>query len=308
MSRVNVEIISGPSTGKNISLTLGQVAHVGRSPRATLGVPKDSVMSDLHFSIEFGLDTTRAIDLNSGAGIKVNGRKVAQAVLKDGDQIAAGSSTFRVRFIDPVGPERVAITALPHRNTTGPQDLPQILHATTDPLYALLDAARDARVLGLLSTAEGEWSSLYDGAKGAELAAVAPHLVRLTPGSQLLDLLVQDGFGRSWGIYLTSKDSFSAVRRHFRKFLIVKTEDGKQLYFRFYDPRVLRNFLPACNSAETVEFFGPVTCFMSEGEDPTTLLIFSPGPRGAQREVIPVFSRTFASAAMSTHREGVTLR
>jgi hypothetical protein len=63
--------------------------------------------------------------------------------------------------------------------------------------------------------------------------------------------------------------------KHFRKFLIVKTEEGDELYFRFYDPRVLRIFLPSCDKEQLKEFFGPVSYFVCEDEDPGTGLIFS---------------------------------
>ena len=63
--------------------------------------------------------------------------------------------------------------------------------------------------------------------------------------------------------------------KHFRKFLIVQAEDGMELYFRFYDPRVLRIFLPTCTRNQLIEFFGPVQKHIMEDEDPSYALIFS---------------------------------
>ena len=56
---------------------------------------------------------------------------------------------------------------------------------------------------------------------------------------------------------------------------MVLTEDGKTLYFRFYDPRVLRMFLPTCAPEQLAEFFGPVESFYVEDEDPARALRFS---------------------------------
>ncbi len=52
-----------------------------------------------------------------------------------------------------------------------------------------------------------------------------------------------------------------------RRFLRIKTDDGQQLYFRYYDPRVLSIFLPTCDASQLQEFFGPVNQFIIE--DPT---------------------------------------
>jgi hypothetical protein len=43
-------------------------------------------------------------------------------------------------------------------------------------------------------------------------------------------------------------------------------------FFRYYDPRVMRIYLPTCNAGELRTLFGPVGLYVMEGEDPTTLL------------------------------------
>ena len=58
------------------------------------------------------------------------------------------------------------------------------------------------------------------------------------------------------------------LRSHLRRFLIVLDEDtGKKLYFRFYDPRVLRAFLPTCSKIQVADMFGEIGMFLLEGED-----------------------------------------
>jgi hypothetical protein len=69
--------------------------------------------------------------------------------------------------------------------------------------------------------------------------------------------------------------SFEELYKHFRRFLTVNTEDGQKLYFRYYDPRVLRVFLPTCDSAQLSEFFGSIKYFFAEDEDPEFILRFS---------------------------------
>lgn len=87
----------------------------------------------------------------------------------------------------------------------------------------------------------------------------------------MLETVVRDGWGKSWGVYLTSARPFDEVRKHLRQFLMAQLRGGKQVYFRFYDPRVLRAFLPSCTPEESVRFFGPIRCFCFEADDGVTL-------------------------------------
>jgi hypothetical protein len=55
------------------------------------------------------------------------------------------------------------------------------------------------------------------------------------------------------------------LRRHLRQFLTVRDPRGQQLLFRYYDPRVLRVYLPTCVEDELQSMFGPIECFWIEG-------------------------------------------
>lgn len=169
-----------------------------------------------------------------------------------------------------------------------PDWVPQIVDLLRDHghLYVLLDAARDPHVQGLLIVEELAYRSLYEGAQGEELADFAPYLLELPCEASLLDVLVRDGWGKSWGVFLTSAEPFDAVRRHFRRFLLVEAPDGEEVLFRFYDPRVLRVFLPHCNAEEARSFFGPVASFLVEGETAGELLRFTPVAKGVSLETI----------------------
>ena len=47
------------------------------------------------------------------------------------------------------------------------------------------------------------------------------------------------------------------------------------MLFRFYDPRVLRDFLPQCSPEEVTNFFGPVTQFLMADASGQKLLRFT---------------------------------
>jgi hypothetical protein len=147
----------------------------------------------------------------------------------------------------------------------------------------------------LLTSAE-EHQSLYEGPKGDDLAPFAPYLVRLPPRSQLLDALVRQAWGHSWGVYLTCDRPFKEVRKHFRHFLFVRTPDDRDLYFRFYDPRVLRVFLPTCTPNELREFFGPVDRFLLEADNPDRLLTFRLDTGPLEQDALPLCPRERTNA------------
>ena len=46
------------------------------------------------------------------------------------------------------------------------------------------------------------------------------------------------------------------------------------MLFRYYDPRVLRKFLPTCTPEQIAAFFGPADSVLIENEDGTELLRF----------------------------------
>jgi hypothetical protein len=54
---------------------------------------------------------------------------------------------------------------------------------------------------------------------------------------------------------------------------MVQVQGGEEVYFRFYDPRVLREFLPTAIANEVTIFFGPVQEWLIESDRPDTMLI-----------------------------------
>jgi hypothetical protein len=139
--------------------------------------------------------------------------------------------------------------------------------------FVILDGAS---VPGLLDKLYGperpEFECLYSGELKPDLAEVAPYLVRLEAGSEFTQWVLEQGWGKHWGIFALSAGDLREMRRHFRRFLTVHDPSGKPLLFRYYDPRVLRTYLPTCNAEELSALFGPVTCYLLEGEKPEELL------------------------------------
>jgi hypothetical protein len=141
-----------------------------------------------------------------------------------------------------------------------------------EPLYAILDPARDPAILELLQSCGEEARSLYNGRRSEQLADVAPYLARVPAGSRLFNAIIREGWGRSWGVLAVCDAPFAELRRHLRRFLVAQTEDRTALYFRFYDPRVLRPLLESATDEQRRVFFGPVSAFLLEGRRENTVL------------------------------------
>ena len=140
--------------------------------------------------------------------------------------------------------------------------------------FSILDAARIFGEIETAQTLQTNFLSLYMGQSEEYLSSVAPYLFAYQPESEFSKWLLEKGWGNSWGIFVDTTIDLEQLQKHFRKFLMVKTEDGKELYFRFYDPRVLRIFLPTCDEQQLKDFFGPVSSFSMESEDQEFALAF----------------------------------
>lgn len=283
-----LEVTAGPSAGKTIRLQPGQSIRIGRTDASEFPIPADTHISGRHFEIELTHHDCRIRDLRSTNGTLLNGQKIDQALLSNGDTISAGQTTIRVTITAdvaaPVAPAEPG--PLLDADATPQQRLLALFRTQFQPLFTILDSARDIKILALLMQSKEEHQSLYEGVEGAKLAQVAPYLVRLNKDSLLLGSLVLEGWGNSWGVFLTCDREFQDVRRHLRHFLEVQLPDGKQVYFRYYDPRVLRVFLPTCNADETNRFFGPIQYYLAEGDNPEILLRFVNRGSGADSNTI----------------------
>ena len=141
--------------------------------------------------------------------------------------------------------------------------------------YAVLDGASVPDLLDRLYGDEPpEFVCLYRGELEPDLAEVAPYLVHLKPKSTFTEWLLGNCWGNHWGIFAMSTEDIDVIRRHFRNFLMVKDPEGKQVYFRYYDPRVLRAFLPTCEAVEVEIVGGPVRAYYCENGTATILLSF----------------------------------
>jgi len=143
-------------------------------------------------------------------------------------------------------------------------------------VYALLDGARDDAIAPAIWGSNLPHECLYAGSLSPSLKLAAPYLVHLAPESRFFSKLVSEGWGRAWGIFAVAQPgaTLKVLRKHFRSLLRVQDEHKRVLMFRFYDPRVLRVYMPTCEPSETVQVLGPAQVLACESSSGEALLEF----------------------------------
>jgi hypothetical protein len=306
--RAIIEILSGLHTGRKLEVFPGRQIRFGRTGKTDFALTDDSYLSSIHFGLESDGDKCVLHDLGSSNGTFLNGTRISQATLQHGDSISAGQTNFLIHlysdaepeqpavppaaqsasFVRVVLPEPAAKTATidihgePLPLSVAHQRLARLLRSEEQPLYALLDTARD-RAIGPLLDSSGApvLPVLESSAEGVQ--GFAPCLIGLREHSRLLDDLIRVGWSRYWGVYLTAAAPIEQIRAHLIRFLRLRTEDGEIFYLRFADPRILRVLLSTSTPRESEQLFGPVSSYLMEGPDPNTVLRFEPTPLGTRQ-------------------------
>ena len=142
----------------------------------------------------------------------------------------------------------------------------------TRDMWMIVDGARDQRAYTTVVSSYMNYSCLYAGDLAPALERAAPYLVQLEFESGETRRLIDRAWGHSWGVFLRCDDRMEKVRRHLRQFLRVRDRQGRFLVFRYYDPRVLRIYLPTCTTEELRTVFGPIESFYMEDENPAAVV------------------------------------
>ena len=149
----------------------------------------------------------------------------------------------------------------------------------TPNVFAVLDGARDKRIEPMLNNGDLEYSCLYEGQLSYAMQRAAPHVVALDKHHAVTRKILRTGWGNSWGIFFVSRNTIplSTIRANCRRLAKVKGLNGKNLVFRYYDPRVANYILPVCNQHEIECLFGAATSLVMEGENSLDLIVYQRG-------------------------------
>ncbi len=288
-----LSVIQGPSMSGTVVVSPERSPRtVGRSPMADVYIP-DEWLGDVHFAVYF--DGARAVlrDLGSPNGTYVNGTGVTECALSHGDQVAAGQTFFSVEVqpevqAAPVDDGEITPDELLAAFRNGPRE--RVRWALRDEdhhLYAVVDAALAPDLLVTINRA-GETFCAFDETRDPEdLGETAPMLVSLSMESDLVADVVEETWGHGAAVYLVSEHPFHEVYAHLVS-LVEYGDDGGVRGTSFHKPDVLYEHLARCSTDEARDFFGPITAFLAESENPDELLRFQRSESGVEVQSFPL--------------------
>ncbi len=126
-------------------------------------------------------------------------------------------------------------------------------------IYAIVDSCDEPRIPVVVAKIGCDRAaSLYSGSAAIEYASIAPYIIAVD--GDWIRWIGSELAGTPWGFFfiVDASHDFAEIRRHWKRFLKVEVPDGRKLYFRFYDPRVLEPFLEASTAKELERFLGPI--------------------------------------------------
>lgn len=166
--------------------------------------------------------------------------------------------------------------------------LNQHLFSVVTRVYAVLDGAGAPDLTSRLYEMKPPHYCLFAGELEPDMASVAPYLVRMLPGAPFTDWALKECWGKNWSVFAHSRQPLEEMRTHMRALTTVYDESGDPMIFRFYDPRVLRRYLPTCNAGELKVFFGGVEAWFAEADDKASLKQFTIKDGGLSEIALPV--------------------
>lgn len=136
--------------------------------------------------------------------------------------------------------------------------------------YFLLDAAQVTAVDGVFSLAKADELGVKPLLSGEPLKGLknyAPYLINLTLTADQLESdeipafhkdLLNQYWGKNCGIFLHSYADLDILARHCKKFIKLKDDDDRWYFFRYYDPRVAKDYFSwmATDKARVAKWFG----------------------------------------------------
>ena len=94
-------------------------------------------------------------------------------------------------------------------------------------VYAVLDGASIRDLLGKLQEQAPNHACLFAGKLHPSELQTAPYVVELEPKAKFTQWVLEEGFGKHWGIFATTEAPLKTFRKHLKTFLRVTGTKGK---------------------------------------------------------------------------------
>lgn len=150
-AQVTFKVIEGPHAGLGFDFEEHGTLFAGRLPKAQLRLEKDLHFSRHHFRLEVNPPTCFLMDLHSRNGTFVNGERVNDRYLKDGDIVSGGRTKMVVTIFDPNAQQKRSADGELQRSSPktshkeGPSAAPQ---KATSPVSARNDESPAPSIAG----------------------------------------------------------------------------------------------------------------------------------------------------------------
>ena len=155
-------------------------------------------------------------------------------------------------------------------------------------LYAIFDGARRSPdVYEAIQASRLPAEPLIGKQIATALLRVSPWLVELPRQSAHPRGLLERFYGQSACVFFCAPAELpmSRLALQLKRIVRVQVEGGDRYLFRYFDPRVLRAFLPTCSGSQWEQIRGAIEVFFAESEDPAVLIRFADDnglPRGEE--------------------------
>ena len=160
--------------------------------------------------------------------------------------------------------------------------------------YLIYDAALNGTyTLLMLQKHYPKHRCLFKGTKDETLVDVAPHIFLIDDSGEKLKDEIELSLKEL--VTIESIQDIDTVKDHFKEF-IYQDVNRRECFFRFWDPRVLKKFLPMCTEIQLKMFFRPVTALIMADENDSEVVRYTLQYSGLVAEkavkagLFPVFS------------------
>ena len=296
--RVVLEVVSGPFKGRKTVLGVNDSLSVGRSDWAQLVCTYDERMSRVHFKLRSDEMGCYLIDPSSRNGTFVNGMRVTDCMLRDGDRINAGVTDFVIAIVGD-SPE-LARTA--NGTSWVPQDVDSVIQKSTQqrlhvpytieqcdsnltlyrgdvgsispvklalvmrlmhPLHMIVDLNR----LGMPFPEElGEPQYIFDWLDPLAAKAASPVLISPKPEEDAWKPLLEQGWGQDAVVCLFSKKTSADVLGHWRS-ICQGRSGGQPAVYGYSWPGVLVPVLMCSPASQVSKLMAGIECMLVEFPD-----------------------------------------
>ena len=163
----------------------------------------------------------------------------------------------------------------------------EALYSSPGSLYVYLNGLREQLIQAYVEASGEQFVPLGQALVGGR-AVPSSYLVHLPRTANLLNVLMKEGWGRTWGVYCSSPASFEQVAAHLYAFSTVQSGTGVPLNLPLCDPQFLQALLSGLSPAETLALFGPIRHFFLEAPGGTALYRCSPSAQGVAIESLKI--------------------